>query len=485
MYNLGDVSETVQQFVRDVGAYSIAGIAPAIFSVIALTIFTRLFSPSAFGRYSIAISVGGIGSTLLFGWLNKSIIRFGSKVDERKLIGTAFAVVIGISLCLITVAGGVYALIGNTLGPYQPFYAAALAFLLMQGAFQPIIALFRATLNSKLVTVFMCIKAVAMLAFSVLIVLFVYDHISGWIWGNVIAIVISILAVAALSDLLRTVPQINRDMLVRMSGYGLPLIGWIMGDPLLNQADRFLIEFLRGSATVGIYTSNYSLADRGLRLAMIPLLDAIQPIVIDRWNGDNQERIEELLSLFTKYFFVLAVPALVLLGALSRPLSTLLLGEAYHEGYVVIPIVGAGVFMWSLGNLGQIGLEIRERTALMSRGLIAAVVFNILVNIPLIMSFGYVGAAFGTLLSYSAYAAFVFWYSRDRIVWHLPTETIGNVMLAGTVMAAFPALLYVSDWYTHGLVVVAGVVSTVVYVSILYVSGEITDENITRIRELT
>jgi len=485
MYNLNNISETVQQFVRDVGAYSIAGIVPAIFSVIALTIFTRLFSPSAFGRYSIAISAAGIGSTLLFGWLSESIIRFGSEVDERELIGTVFTVVIGISLCLVTVTGSVYALIGNMLGSYQPFYFAALAFLLMQGAFQPIIALFRATLNSKLVSVFMCTKAVAMLALSVLIVLFVYDHISGWIWGNVIAIIISILTVAALSDLLWTVPRINRDMLVRISGYGLPLIGWIIGDPLLNQADRFLIEFLRGSATVGIYTSNYSLADRGLRLAMIPLLDAIQPIVIDRWSGNNQEQIEELLRQFTKYFFILAVPALVLLGALSRPLSTLLLGEAYHEGYVVIPLVGAGVFMWSLGNLGQIGLEIRERTALMSRGLIAAVVFNILVNIPLIMRFGYVGAAFGTLLSYSAYAAFIYWYSRNQIVWHLPTKTVRHVLMAGTVMAAFPALLYVSGWYTHGLVVVAAVVSTVVYVSILYFSGEITDENITQMKKLS
>lgn len=485
MLNLDDISETVQQFARDVGAYSIAGIVPAVFSVIALTIFTRLFSPSAFGRYSIAISVAGIGSTLLFGWLNKSIIRFGSEVDERELIGTVFAVVIGISLCLVAVAGGAYAFIGNTLGPYQPFYVAALAFLLMQGAFQPMIALFRATLNSKLVTVFMCTKAVAMLAFSVLIVLFVYEHISGWIWGNVIAIVISILIIVALSDLLRTAPRINRDMLVRISGYGLPLVGWIMGDPLLNQADRFLIEFLRGSATVGIYTSNYSLADRGLRLAMIPLLDAIQPIVIDRWNGDNQEQIEDLLRKFTEYFLVLAVPALVLMGALSRPLSTLLLGDAYHEGYVVIPLVGAGVFMWSLGNLGQIGLELRERTALMSRGLIAAVVFNILVNIPLIISFGYVGAAFGTLFSYSAYAAFVFWYSRNRIVWRLPTGTIGNVFIAGTAMAVFPGLLYVTGWYTRGRVILASIVSIAVYVSILYASGEITDEDLEQIRELT
>lgn len=484
-FSFDDLPETVTQFLQDLGLYSIAGLMPAIFSVLALTIFTRLFPPAAFGRYSIAIAAGGILSTLLFGWLNRSIVRFGPEVDTEELIGTVFSVVAGTALALVAVAAVVYTLFGDALGAYRPFYVATLAFLLLQGVFQPMIAMFRATLNSKYVTLFRSVKSVSMLVFSVLIVLYLTDHITGWIWGHVVGMCIGIAVLVAVSDVLRTVPRVNWSMLTRVSGYGLPMVGWILGDPLLNQADRFLIEFLQGSAMVGIYISNYSLADRGLRLAMVPLINAIQPIVINRWNGDNEAEIESLLRRFTKYFLILAVPALIMIAALSRPLSVFLLGSEYHEGYVVIPIVAAGVFIWSLSNLGQIGLEIRERTALMSRGLLGAVVFNIIVNIPLIITLGYLGAAIGTLLSYGAYAVFVTRASQDRIEWRFPYGTILNVGLAGSAMALLPALIYVMGWYTLERILVTVAVAPGIYLGVLYGFGEISRETVGQLRDLS
>ncbi|MDS0284524.1 lipopolysaccharide biosynthesis protein [Haloarcula onubensis] len=484
-FGFGDLSETVRQFLQDVGLYTVAGLVPALFSVLALTIFTRLFRPAAFGRYSIAIAVGGIVSTLLFGWLNNAIIRFAPEVDTEQLVGTVFAVVAGLSTALVALAAVGYGLAGDSLGAYQPFYVAKLAFLVLQGTFQPMVAVFRATLNSKYVTLFMCVKSVVMLASALLVVLYVTDHITGWIWGHVIGMAVGILALLAASDILIARPRVDRSVLVRIAGYGLPMVGWILGDPLLNQADRFLIEFLRGSAMVGIYFSNYSLADRGLRLAMIPLLDAIQPIIINRWEGDNEAEIEALLTRFTKYFLLLAVPALVLLAALSRPLSTVFLGEAYHEGYVVIPIVATGVFVWSLSNLGQIGLEIRERTALMSRGLLCAVVFNVVVNVPLILTMGYLGAAIGTLLSYGVYALFVVRASRSRIEWRLPTATVVRGGIAGCGMATVPGLLYVSGWYSFERIFLAAGLSLVTYASGLYLTGELSRDTVVQLRNMT
>mgnify|MGYP006292592121 CR=1 FL=1 len=81
--NFDGVSETFQQFVRDVSAYSVANVVPAVFSLAAVMIFTRFFSPDAFGRYSIAMAAASVGSTFLFGWLDRSILRFGPESDER------------------------------------------------------------------------------------------------------------------------------------------------------------------------------------------------------------------------------------------------------------------------------------------------------------------------------------------------------------------------------------------------------------------
>lgn len=479
-----DLSDTFRQFLKDVSAYSVAGIIPALLSLAALTIFTRTFSAAAFGRYSIAVAVVAIVSTLLFGWVDQSMLRFAPELDERRVVGTTFVVLAGISAVVVPVALAGYVVFGDSLGAFQPFYLATLALVLAQGTFQPLLLLFQATLNSPLVTVFKSFKAVAQLLFAVVLALLVFDHIVGWVWGSAAALVLTIVVMTLQSDTLRTFPKVERDVLVRMTGYGLPMLGWILGDPLLNQADRLLIEFLQGSAAVGIYASNYSLVDRGLRLALVPVLNAVQPIVFNAWDGDNEREVQRLVRRFTRYYIVLAVPALVLVGTLSRPLSSLFLGEQYHPGYVVIPIVGAGVVLWSLSNVGQLGLEVREQTGLMSRGLLLAVACNVVVNVPLILAFGYIGAAVGTFISYGVYALFVWHTSRNHVDWRIPTRSVMNAMLAGVTMATPPALLYGLGEYTLPRVLVVAAVIPALYVVVLYLVGEITPEELRRLRSL-
>jgi O-antigen/teichoic acid export membrane protein len=481
-FEFADFSDTFQQFARDVSAYSVAGIIPAALSLVALTIFTRTFSAAAFGRYAIAVAIVSIASTFLFGWLDQSMLRFAPELEEEAVVGTTFAVLAGIMIVVIPVALGGYLLLGDALGPFEEFYLATLALALTQGMFQPILILFQATLNSPLVTLFKSLKAVLQLGFAVLLALLILNDIVGWIWGSAAALVFTIGVMVYSSETLRTRPRITRDVLARMTGYGLPMVGFILGDPLLNQADRLLIEFLRGSAAVGIYASNYTLVDRGLRLALVPVLSAARPIVFNAWTGDNEEEIRQLIRRFTRYYCLLAVPALIWTAALSRPLSTLFLGEQLHPGFIIIPIVGAGVVIWSLSNVGQLGLEVNEQTGLMSRGLLLAVVFNIVVDIPLIIVFGYVGAAVGTFLSYSVYLLFVWYSSRGRVSWQIPTRTVRNVTVAGLAMAAPPGILYASGEYTMLRAVAVATISPVFYAIVLYLIGEPRPGELKRIR---
>lgn len=481
-FEFAGLSDTFKQFFHDVGAYSIAGIVPASLSLVALVIFTRVFSPAAFGRYAIAMTVVSVGSTLLYGWLDQSTLRLAPEMDERELIGTTLVTHLGITTVVLLTAGAVYELLQDSFGLYEPFYFATVALVVTQGIFQPLLLVYQATLRSQLVTLFKTIRAVAQLGFALFLALFLLDSIVGWLWGSVLAILVTVGVMMTISDTLRTIPRIRRDVLLRIAGYGLPMLGWILGDPLLNQADRLLIEFIRGSKAVGIYASNYSLVDMGLRLALVPILSAAQPIVFNAWSGENEAEVERLLRRFTRYFLILSVPPLVLVGVLSKPLSTLLLGEQYHSGFVVIPLVAGGVALWSFSNLGQVGLQVKEQTGIMSRGLILAVVFNVAVDVPLIYAFGYIGAAVGTLCSYAVYAVFVWLVSRDRVRWVLPTRTVLNVALAGFVMTLPVALLYITSEYTMIRAILLAAVSPLLYAAMLLWTQEVSGEELQKVR---
>lgn len=86
------MSETFQQFAEDVSAYSVAAVLPTVFNLTAVMIFPQVFSSAALGRCLIAIALVSVGSTFLFKWGDRLIIRFAPEIDEDALVGTILAV---------------------------------------------------------------------------------------------------------------------------------------------------------------------------------------------------------------------------------------------------------------------------------------------------------------------------------------------------------------------------------------------------------
>jgi len=478
------VSERARQLFHDLGFYSVAHVVPAFFSLAALILFTRAFQPAMFGRYSLALAVAGIVSTLLYGWLDYSVLRYAPQLDQELVIRNTFSVYLGISSVLLVAAIGGYLLLSHRLGPYTVFYFAALGLALVRGGLQVLLAFFRAILSSRKVTLFRLTRAIVVLGLSVVLAIYVLDHIVGWIWGTTIGIALTCVLIFVTSKQVRTTPVVDREMIGRLVGYGAPMIGFVIGDTFLVQADRVLLEVLAGSVAVGIYSSNYMLVDRGLRVAYTPIVQAMSPIIIDSWEENNEGEIARMLTTFVRYFILLGVPALVGVAVLSQTVSTLLIGDDFTSGYVIIPIVAVGMFLWSLANLAQVAIEIKEQTSLLSYGIIIVIVLNVSLNVPLITAFGYLGAAVATALSYALYCAFTLVFSTRHITWRFPTIPFRNALIAGAVMACPTAVLYATGTYSLVVSLVTAAVGGVLYVAVLYVLGEIDEQDVATIRRL-
>lgn len=472
------ISERVQQFVHDLSFYSIGNVVPALLALVGLMLFSRVFAPDSFGRYSLALAVAGISSTLLYGWLDYSVLRYAPQFDENLVIRNTATMYIGISAVFGTVAVAGYWLFGDHLGEYAVFYWAALALALARGAVKPLLAFFRATLSSRSVTLFQVIDAVVALVVSIGLAIFLFEHIVGWVWGTAIGLIVTAGLIYATSDKVRGTPLFQRDLVGRMFHYGIPMIGFIVGDTMLMQADRVLLEFLVGSAAVGIYSANYMIVDRGLRLAYTPIIQSIVPIIIDSWEEDNEPEIRDMLTDFTRYFILLGIPALVLVAVLSKTVSTLVVGEGYEGGFVVIPVVSVGLFLWSLANVGQVVFQLVEKTSVLSVGILGAIAVNLGLNVPLIASFGYLGAAVATTVSYAVYWIFVAVASSRYMPWEIPLSCFRNALIAGLLMAVPSVALYVLDLYSLLSSIVAAAIGVPIYLGTIYLLGEIERESL-------
>lgn len=189
--------------------------------------------------------------------------------------------------------------------------------------------------------------------------------------------------------------------------YGLFLI-------ILDQADKFIIQYFKGSGEVGIYSACYrigmimNLLISGFRTAWIPFF----------MNLKEEQNNKEIFSKVFTYFFyggMLFFLAIALFGTDIVELKLggfSLLDEKYWSGMVILPFILLAYFAFGLFTNVNIAsyFENKIKYLIISSGIGAA--SNILLNIILIPYYSIIGAAISTMVSYFIMFAVLYLYSQ-------------------------------------------------------------------------
>lgn len=465
--------------------YIPSAVVPAAASIAGISIFTRVFDPLEFGRYSVVMAVTVIMVSLLSGWIQQSVLRYlpRFRADGRM---TEFAMKLFVVLAII--AGSVlfillflFPFIEARLGGYARFYQAGVLVVFSEILFASLNVAFQARLRSGQSARYKIASAVMRLALALLFIFFVRRDIVGILLGAAVANLL--LVPLMLKDLgilrnMRLVPGALDGRFIRMfAGYGLPMVGWMLCGQVLALSDRLLIGAFRGGTEVGIYSANYNLVVMGFGLISTPLLTASYPIIMTAWESGSTGRITKVISQFSKYYILAILPAVLFIGLFSREIVTLLLGSEFRQGHAIIPFVLGGVVVWGLAMIGHKGLEIQERTRMLLLLVAVSTLINIGLNLAIIPAFGYRGAAVTTLVSNSCYPVLVYLVTARAIPWRLPWGAIARVCLAGAgmsaVMVALRALVG-GHVPLPVLLVSVGVAGTIVYGVLLRIMNELT-----------
>ena len=183
---------------------------------------------------------------------------------------------------------------------------------------------------------------------------------------------------------------------------------------ILDQADKFIIQYFNGSQEVGIYTACYrigmimNLVISGFRTAWIPFF----------LNLKEEENNKEIFSKVFSYFvygamlFFLAVALFgtdiveVKLGGFS------LLNEKYWSGMKILPFILMSYFFFGLFTNVNIAsyFENKIKYLIISSGFGA--LSNIIFNFILIPQYSIIGAAVSTMLSYFIMFVLLYYFSQ-------------------------------------------------------------------------
>ncbi|GAG20573.1 unnamed protein product, partial [marine sediment metagenome] len=228
--------------------------------------------------------------------------------------------------------------------------------------------------------------------------------------------------------------SISTPLLSEMARYGFPLVIGNLAAWILSLSDRYVLEFFRGSQEVGIYSASYSISEPSIMLLATLFALTSGSIVYNIWEKEGEKKSQEFVSKLTKYYLLVCIPAVVGLSALAKPLINTLTGQEYHGGYKIIPLVALGAFFLGLQQRFYAGVNFYKKTHFIMFSIVASGFLNLGLNFLLIPKYGYIAAAFTTLISYAFLLFLVIIVSRRFFIWQFPVKSLAKATCASSVM---------------------------------------------------
>ena len=468
----------LSRFVLDAVKQAPATLFMAVFSILIAAYYTRVFPAEKYGIYSAAIAFSGPIVTLMTEWVAQPIGRMYSEYrfrNQMPVFWQSINVFSSGALALFLFGAVVVwqILPDGTKGIYRNIYLETSAVIVLQAMTSILLPIFPASFNTHLFRRLTLLTALCSAGIAIALILLFGKNIEFLIVGQAISLAIFLPLAIHWSGWQRPTLQGMQSVrlwhtLRRMAVYGLPMMLWFLSSSLLDLGDRYVIQWFRGSAEVGIYSVNYSLMAGIVMLINVPVGVVLGPLLFEQWSRRDLAGTTKTLGQMTTLYVVIAC-ALLGAGALaSEPLVRLLLGKEFHVGQsFLVPILLARA-VWGASMIGQKSLELREKTRTMMVVAVLSALLNLLLNLWLVPRYGYIAAAYTTLVSYIFYTGLIYAETRSVVPWTIDRGPALTAMVAALGAYALAALA--SRTWAPVLILTAGSLLFIILFGTLFLS---------------
>jgi O-antigen/teichoic acid export membrane protein len=407
-----------------------ANVISAVFGLINVMVFTRLFAPAEFGTYVLGLGFAAIASAFTTNWLRLPIMREQARGDGTDIRGIVLPGLIASCLLVPLIC---FAAVLAGIGLDAAFAAAGLA--LAVGFFEVGQDLLRARLRAFTVMKATIARAVLVSLFGVVVSIAGHSGVLLLLSSAVAYFLATLLFARAVWA--GTVISYDRERLIALAIAGIPFTASITLYSLSSVIDRFIIAHLIGPAAAGQFSAGADLVRQALIIPAISAAAAFSPLAVQIYA--NQGRDAVLLHLEECFEFLLAIvlPASVGFAVVSTPIADVVLGADFRAmAAAAMPIVSiAVIFQVMTYQYLHIGFLLSERNSFYFWNTSLVLVVNLVVSYALIGPLGAVGAAWGRLVAEFFGFASALVLTRWAFPMPVPFLRMTRVLLATLVMA--------------------------------------------------
>ena len=358
-------------------------------------IFSRILSKSEYGDVNNFISWEGlifpIVTLNLRASINKS--KYDYSDDNNNFLSSILIVallLIAVSAVIVEINSSVFINFFSMPMKYVRMLFVYLAFMTAFDFQQIQYNIYR---KYKLYVVYSLGSVFLNLFLSVVLVLTLPDKLMGRLIGIVVPCVL--IGVVIYVNAFRRGPHPKVKYMKNALTMTIPLLMSALSSTILSTSDRVMIKRLSGSEDTAMYSIAYSIA--GLAAVVFTALNqAWGPWMFDHMKSEDFSAIKKRAKQFSGIY------ALLILGLMLVAPEIILImgGKQYYEArFVMPPVVLAMVYQYFYAFYFDTEYFYGE-TYIISLGTLIAAVINVGLNFVLIPQYGYIAAAYTTLIGY-------------------------------------------------------------------------------------
>jgi O-antigen/teichoic acid export membrane protein len=388
--------------------YGMGTILPRLLNYFMVPLYTRVFEREVYGQVTELYAYVAFFMVLLTYGMETAFFRYAQKHEARKVFNTAMSAITLTSAVFLVLLGAFYLPVSSWM-QYEgnPEYILFIGLIVTVDVLTAIpFAMLRKLNQARRFAVVKLLNVSANIGLNLIFIVFIpglsasfSDVIFGngpdlLVWVLISNIAASILSLAMLAPLFRTFRfSMDLSLLRPMLHYALPVLVVGVAGMVNEVIDKILLKYLlpdsgQAMAQLGVYGANYKL---GVLMTLFVQMFryASEPFFFAEAEKKNAP---ELFARVMNYF-VLSGLMIFLMVVLYLDLFKHFIGQDYHEGLGIVPIVlMANLFYGIFYNL-SIWYKLTDRTGAGAYISIAGAIVTITLNILLIPVLGYHGAA--------------------------------------------------------------------------------------------
>jgi len=444
----------MQGFYRDLlkhsSVYGLGQVFSRLAAFLLLPVYTTYLRPGDYGVIALLDFVAGIFGLLIGARMGVAITRYYFEAQDE--VGRSQVWWTGLTLVLITGTvflfptmffrdGLAYLTLGPTVKQGGFYFSLILPTLWLSIVGQVLDVYLRVRKWSRTSVGVNFFRLVVNIGLNVYFLAVLDLGVTGVLMGNLIAGAVgtSVLFVIFLKN--QGSYSFHYPVVEKLLRFAGPMVLTALLSLLMHQSGRYFLRFFVDLDQVGIYSLAHMIGQGVYTLCFLPFIMIWNVLVYE--IADRPDAKQTYARVFE---YATSGLALIFFGAalITKPVLGLMVTPDYLPAMRIIPIVCLGYFLFSMHDHFKVPILLAKSTSIVVPVAGLAALTNIVMNFLLIPTFGIVGAAWASVISYGTYSFVGLWRYRRVDKYDYPLLKCGIIVFG--MVASYVVYDLVAPW---------------------------------------